>query len=205
MWDYTQRQGPPRPNEQVMAWRFFVESADHEGPQSCGTLLGIWNGQEILAHTACAWDFIATYTDLDYWSPFFAYYDFHHAAAADYDVGGRRYVVFAHDWRQMGVEEWLDVTAARELGAPVTPPTRPIPELVLSQPDFTDAVKNALRDLHRPDRLGGNPLLRARVVRDRQLSGGAETRPQCTCCGTSSSRPPKPCGLTHVTSACAAS
>jgi hypothetical protein len=39
--------------------------------------------------------------------------------------------------------------------------------LVLSQPEFNDAVRQALRDLHRPDLLARNPLLRTRLVRDR--------------------------------------
>jgi hypothetical protein len=39
--------------------------------------------------------------------------------------------------------------------------------LVLSQPDFTDAVRQALRDLHRPDLLQRNPLLRTRHLRER--------------------------------------
>lgn len=71
--------------------------------------------------------------------------------------------MYAHDWRVLGVDEWLALTAERELGAPVTAASAP--ELVLSQPEFADAVRGALRDLHRADRLAGNPLLRSRLVR----------------------------------------
>ena len=39
--------------------------------------------------------------------------------------------------------------------------------LALSQPEFADAVRRALRDLHRPDALAANPLTRTRVVRER--------------------------------------
>ena len=39
-------------------------------------------------------------------------------------------------------------------------------ELALSQAEFADAVRRALRDLHRPGALAANPLLRSRVVRD---------------------------------------
>jgi hypothetical protein len=38
-------------------------------------------------------------------------------------------------------------------------------ELVLSEPEFTEAVKAALRDLRDIRRLSTNPLLRSRVVR----------------------------------------
>ncbi|MDQ4103511.1 MAG: hypothetical protein M3186_07315 [Actinomycetota bacterium] len=43
----------------------------------------------------------------------------------------------------------------------------PAPILALSQPKFVDAVRQALRDLHRPDRLASNPLLRSRIACDR--------------------------------------
>ncbi len=38
--------------------------------------------------------------------------------------------------------------------------------MVLSQPEFAEAVRQALRDYSRPDALAGNPLLRSRVLRD---------------------------------------
>jgi hypothetical protein len=42
--------------------------------------------------------------------------------------------------------------------------------VVLSQPDFEQAVRQALRNLHRPDLLARNALLRTRLVRDRAAS-----------------------------------
>jgi hypothetical protein len=48
-----------------------------------------------------------------------------------------------------------------------SPPTAQPPPLALSQPEFDQAVRQALRDLRRPDLLGRNPLLRTRVARDR--------------------------------------
>ena len=42
-----------------------------------------------------------------------------------------------------------------------------VPQLALSQPEFADAVRRALRDLHRPGALATNPLARTRVVRER--------------------------------------
>ncbi|WP_301483292.1 hypothetical protein [Intrasporangium sp.] len=45
------------------------------------------------------------------------------------------------------------------------------PLLVLSQPDFQAAVRRALRDLDRPDRLSVNPLTRSRAVHERAGDG----------------------------------
>jgi hypothetical protein len=38
--------------------------------------------------------------------------------------------------------------------------------LVLSQPEFEEHARRALRDLHRPSLLAGNPLARTRLVRN---------------------------------------
>jgi hypothetical protein len=57
---------------------------------------------------------------------------------------------------------------AQDVGA--APPARAEP-LVLSQPEFTAAVRRALRELDRVDLLAGNPLCRTRLVAD----GSAES------------------------------
>ncbi|MFI0370737.1 AAA family ATPase [Actinomadura sp. 1N219] len=165
MWEYTLRHGPARPGESVMAWRFFVDSEAHIRPSRAETLIRLWNGQEIIAHGPRAWDIVSVPSDRDYWDPLLSHFDFHHAIR--YEIGGRPYEVYAHDWRRLSVEEWLELTAERELGAAATPPTGTAPELVLSQPEFADAVRAALKDLHRPERLAGNPLMRSRLVRHR--------------------------------------
>ena len=61
---------------------------------------------------------------------------------ADYQIGDTRYVAFAHDWRRIGVAEWLERTAARELGDQVSvQPSEPA--AALSQEEFAASVKNA--------------------------------------------------------------
>ncbi|MFI0479337.1 ATP-binding protein [Actinomadura sp. 9N215] len=165
MWEYTERHGPARPGESVMAWRFFVDAEAHIRPSRAETLIRLWTGQDILTSGPRAWDLVAVPSDRGYWDPLLRHFDFHHAAR--FGVGGRPYEVYAHDWRRLSVEEWLELTAERELGAAATPPTGTAPELVLSQPEFADAVRAALKDLHRPERLAGNPLMRSRLVRHR--------------------------------------
>ena len=56
----------------------------------------------------------------------------------------------------------------RALAQDITPsPTIKPPLLVLSQTEFDASVRQALRDLRRPDLLARNPLLRTRLVHDR--------------------------------------
>ena len=57
--------------------------------------------------------------------------------------------------------------AEREIAADTpTPKPTPLrePLLVLSEPDFAAALRNALRDFVRPDHLHANPLLRSRLI-----------------------------------------
>ena len=82
--------------------------------------------------------------------------------AVDFEVGGRRYGVFGHDWRATPPTAWLNLLAEREIHTDATPAPRPGPSeepVVLSQPDFAAAVRAALRDFVRPDLLRGNPLI----------------------------------------------
>jgi hypothetical protein len=87
--------------------------------------------------------------------------------AADFTVDGRPYGVFAHDWRQMPPLTWLAVVTGLE--AP-PPPSLAVVVSTVDSPqgtapeEFADAVKAALRDLNRVDRLGGSPLVRSRLV-----------------------------------------
>jgi hypothetical protein len=70
------------------------------------------------------------------------------------------------------VDEWLHVVTERALAQDIgaAPATSPEP-LVLSQPEFTAAVRRGLRDLGRIDLLAANPLCRTRLVGD----GSAES------------------------------
>jgi hypothetical protein len=70
---------------------------------------------------------------------------------------------------------WLTLLGEREVGAGRQATDEPAAEplIVLSQPDFAAAVREALRDFVRPDLLGNNPLLRSRLVLVAASRGGA--------------------------------
>ena len=129
--------------------------------------------QRYLGTPNLAWDFL-TLTEPERWDAYFAAADLPRAIGADFVVGGRRYGLFAHDFRRVPVGALLELVTERALAqdlAPSQPMTQP-PLLVLSQPDFDQSVRQALRDLHRPDLLARNPLLRTRLMLDR--SGNRE-------------------------------
>jgi hypothetical protein len=166
LWRYAQRHHLPRPGEQVFAWRFHVDrDADERHRRRSGTILAAWHIADMLLRSHTAWEFDASYTDLAHWQPFLNHWDFFHVPEADYQIGDTRYVTFAHDWRRIGVAEWLERTAARELGEQVSvQPSEPV--AALSQEEFAASVKNALRSLHRPQQLLRNPLLASSMIQN---------------------------------------
>jgi hypothetical protein len=175
LWRYAQEHRPPRPGEQVVAWRFHVDhDPDESHPRASGTILGAWHIADMLLRPGTAWEFDAPYTDLAYWEPFLNHWDFVHVPEADYRIGDTRYLAFAHDWRRVGVADWLERTAARELGELVSSP--PVePSALLGQQEFGAAVKQALRDLYQPFALARNPLLASAMVQQ-QLGQGTDQR-----------------------------
>lgn len=165
MWRYVEQTAPPLPGETVYAARFLVDAQHNQAPSISQNLISVRHTQEILRATAPAWDLIGAYADAERWAPLFEYLDFHRAPAAEYDIAGTHYAVFAHDWRRRNVTEWLDMMGRREVGEDVTPPTRTAPEVALSQPDFEYAVRDALKHFHNPTRLARNPLTTSRLTR----------------------------------------
>ena len=167
-WDYAMRHAAPRPTEMVTQSRFIIDREAYQGPSATLNATPILTMQRYLGTPNLAWDFLAL-AEPERWDAYFAAADLPRAGGADFWVGGRRYGLFAHDFRHIPVDALLELVTERALAYDLTPssPTVQPLLLVLSQPEFDDAVRQALRDLRRPDLLSRNPLLRTRLVRDR--------------------------------------
>ena len=164
MWGYAMRHGPPRPGDEVLAGRFFMDRDSYQQPSPAFNVLTIFATQQWVSRPRLAWDFTGPWSDRANADPIMGYVGYHHADKAVFEVGRREYHPYANDWRHRPVEEWLDMMAERELDSDAAPPPEP-PLLALSQPEFATAARQALRDLHRPDALAANPLGRARMTR----------------------------------------
>ena len=177
LWRYAQEHHPSKPGELVLGWRFVVDrDPDERHPRLAGTMFGAWHVIDILLRGPTAWEFDACYTDLDYWEQFFNHFDFVHVPEADYQIGATRYVTFGHDWRRVGVADWLELTAARELGEQVTI-AAPEPAAMLSHEEFAASVKQALRTLHQPQALLRNPLVVSSMVQN-EIRDHPDQRPE---------------------------
>lgn len=172
MWEYASTYGPPRAGERVRAWRFFLDRDHGQRPSPSLTLFVAWQMLDILLiGDDTAWSFVGAFDDGELWTPSMESLDFWAADEAAYTVGGSRYPVFAHDWRRTGIAKYTDLLHAGQLGVPTRPAEQVLGEAVLSQPEFTDAVRSALRTLHTPELLRSNPLVRSRLVRQHGRAG----------------------------------
>jgi len=175
-WGYVERAAPVRPGEVVALCRFIVDAETYQGPSPTLNAVPILTLQRQLTTAHLAWDFVAL-AEPDQWDEYFAAADMPRADGADFFVGGRRYGLFAHDFRRVPVEAMTERWTERALAddALLLPGTVPEPELlVLSHTDFDAAIRQAMKDLHRPDLLSWSPLLRTRLLASHYGATGAE-------------------------------
>jgi hypothetical protein len=178
-WAYVERTAPARAGERVTQCRFVVDAEAYLGPSPTLNAVPILTMQAQLTNPRLAWDFV-TLAEPDRWDAYFAAADLPRAVGADFVVDGRSYGLFAHDFRRVPVEVMTQRWTERALAddALLLPANVPEPDLlVLSHPDFEAAVRRALKDLHRPDLLARNPLLRTRLVSapdDAPVAAGAD-------------------------------
>jgi hypothetical protein len=162
-WEHCRSAGPLRSGEHLALARFSVYPACYQRPSPVSDLIGMRVLYNWLRAQRLAW-FYMVISDPKFWMPQMDYLDLR-AVEPVPTVGGRDYTLFAHDWRAVPVELWLDRHVDQELFGPQAHPEAPPPELaVLSRPEFDTAVREALRSWHRADVIASNPLLRSRLV-----------------------------------------
>jgi hypothetical protein len=166
-WKRATSSGAVRAGEIVTQTRFVIDAHTYQAPSPTLNATPAVTLQRYLRMPSLAYDFL-TLADPDRWDDYFGLADLPRVAGGDFTVGNRRYGLFCHDFRAVPVEALLELWTERALTQDAAPPpVRPPEVLVLSQPDFADAVRRALHDLHRVDLLARSPLLRARLLRDR--------------------------------------
>jgi hypothetical protein len=168
-WQYLEHNAPLRPGEGTTFFRFWMARDTYQEVSAMQSLIFGNIVQYYLTTPGLAFSFFPTADPL-FWAPAFAYFDLMRLPQADFEVSGRRYGVYAHDWRVTPPMAWLDLLATREtanepLETSLSAQTALL--AVLDESEFMVAVRDALRDFHRPHALRSNPLLRARTVVER--------------------------------------
>jgi hypothetical protein len=167
-WVFAHLRGRLRDGDEMLHHRFHVDDAAYQGLSPVINVLAARVTFGPLENRRLAWSFV-TFAEPDVWGPVMEYISFERAHEADFVVGGRRYAVFAHDWRAEPFEAWWNRMAERMVTTLV--PGEPIDDgpaqiAVLSKPEFEAAVRQALRDYTQLDKLELNPLRRSRLLGD---------------------------------------
>jgi len=174
--NFAERYGPVRPGEEIVHLRFWMARETYQAVSPTINLTAINSVIYWMTHPKLAWNFI-TMANPEFWQPHFASIDMCRSPEADFEVDGRHYGVFTHDWRVQSVAAWQarQRMPPADLSQELLPKPLSLPVLVLSHTDFAESVRQALRDYTRPDRLATNPLIRSRLVVDAARLQGAPT------------------------------
>jgi hypothetical protein len=166
-WQYLQNHAPLRPTEGATIFRFWMARDTYQAVSPTQSLIFINFVQYFQKTPGLAYTFLPC-AEADTWAAMLTYFDLARHQEADFNVGGRYYGVYGHDWRVVSPIAWQQLLAQKEVGASVDVDNTPLSEplLVLSQAEFVEAVQNALRNFTRPDVLQNNLLLRSRSLNE---------------------------------------
>ncbi|WP_103954925.1 ATP-binding protein [Nonomuraea solani] len=161
-WANARAMAPLRPGEHLAIGRTWVR-AEYSGASPVTDLIQWRAVGYCLRADRMAWSFMAMRDD-DPMRDYLRTYDMHDVGEHAW-LGNTEYALFAHDWRAVAAQAWLDRLDRLLLEGAQEAVAVPASSMaVLSQADFADAVRKALRHLSRPGELAANPLTRTRIV-----------------------------------------
>ncbi|MFE0474868.1 hypothetical protein ACFW2V_24995 [Streptomyces sp. NPDC058947] len=166
---HTRANRPLRPGEQLALLRVYAPASAHRAASSLMDLIVHRILVSFMRETP-AWSFVATASE-SFLAPLLRYID-QRPLRPLVGVDGTSLTLYAHDWRAVTIERWMEVGHLAELAGPEgRPAARPRSGsgalTVLTREEFDGAVLAALTAWRRPDVLAGNPLLRTRLVAGR--------------------------------------
>jgi hypothetical protein len=166
-WAYLNKSVPLRTGEAALYFRFWMAEETYQSVSSVQSLIFLAAVKYYITTPRLAFSFFPCASP-EFWAPMLAYANLVRLPEADFSVAERRFGLYGHDWRAESPARWLSVLADKEVGIPVQ--NKPIPSepvIVLSEAEFSGAIRQALQEFTRPNLLTSNPLLRSRMVTER--------------------------------------
>ena len=161
---FLKAHAPLHENEVALLFRFWMARDIYQGISPIQSLIFIQVAKQYLTTPNLAFTFFPC-ANPEFWAAILSYAELTRYPEADFEIGGKAYGVYGHDWRVMTPAVWIARLAEKEVGGTgrlTHPPVEPV--ISLSREDFNNAVKQALQGFARPNGLSGNPLLRSRLV-----------------------------------------
>ncbi|MDH6228285.1 MULTISPECIES: ATP-binding protein [Streptomyces] len=161
-WEHTLRAGPLRPGEHLMLARFLIHPPAYYDISPVLHLMQLRICADYIRSTALAWSFIISPFPRR-WEALMEHLGHERATALPWP-NGHTYTLFACDWRITPLSIWFDRTQPGALTEAPARPAADAPAAPLARAAFDTAVRDALRDWHRPDVLAAGALRTTRMV-----------------------------------------
>ncbi|GAA5086101.1 ATP-binding protein [Thermocatellispora tengchongensis] len=162
-WAHARATAPLRAGEHLAVGRSWVLPG-HRGNSPVMDLLQWRMIANCLRSERMAWSYLAIRRPGQDQVECLRRHDMHDIAVIRH-LGDEPYTLFAHDWRAVPPQVWLERLDRAQRRDPPGAATATMGRLaVLSREEFAEAVRKALRHLSRPDALAGSPLTRSRLV-----------------------------------------
>jgi hypothetical protein len=159
------RRNPLRPGEQVGFIRFTMGNRTYRNPSTAITVSTTAAGS-VYTRNDLAWTTLV-FSEPEFWEQYCQYVNHVRLPEADFPIGSRDFIVYAHDWRLEPIEQFDEILTRREISTELRlepPVATGEPVIVLSRTEFDELVRRALRTCLTPHRLSDNPLLRSRLM-----------------------------------------
>ena len=108
---FVERSRPVDAAEHLRYCRFWMDREGHQAFTQALTLVAA-NCSQSWTVPGLAWSFVSM-ANPDLMEPMFTEIHIWRTREADFEIGGRRYGVFAHDWGREPLQEWLRLKAER--------------------------------------------------------------------------------------------
>lgn len=158
---FVEQHAPIAAGESAVYLRWWLHADYYQAVNAAINLTAGYVIAQCVTRSALAWNFVAM-ADPAFWTEHFAGVNFMRAPAADFTVDGRCYGVFAHEWRIEPPADWmLSIRSPMPFADASAASTSR-----LGREQFQDAVRAALRDYTRAEKLATNPLCATHLARN---------------------------------------
>lgn len=175
VWNYLQRPPTLRKHERATLFRFWMARDTYQAVSPVQSRIFLNMVQHYLTTSSLAHTFLPV-AEPAFWSMVFLYADLRLVPEMAFTVGERQWSMYTRDWRVSPPLDWLALMGDRELTdeLPEPPPIAETPVL-LTEDEFAEAVRNALRQLNDTLGLQNNVLLHTRLIRRQDDVNPVET------------------------------
>ena len=157
---FVEHHAPIVAGESVVYLRWWMHADHYQAVNAAINLTAAYVVAQCVTRAALAWNFVAM-ADPEFWTGHFAGVNFMRAPAADFSLDGRRYGVFAHDWRIEPPADWM--LAIRAADAVCGSPERDRGPAARSRAVSGRSARGAAR-LHAYGKAHDNPLCATRLT-----------------------------------------